>query len=510
MQVLLLIVPRLDAPKVIGDPVHGQIHISNLEYDILQLPTLNRLHQVKQTATAYLTFPGSVTTRFSHIVGALHVGDLTIRRLLQNSPKTYFDELFKDLSIDFIIKTVRLACLFHDVGHGPFSHSAERAMVRVMKKYHVQEIPEVKRLFPLGEDETEEDLPIHEFFSYKLVTNGEIKTTIKNCIEGGTEMVKSVSALLVKSHIGYAKEYSDGYSILRKIISSQIDADRMDYLLRDSLMSGVQFGQTDIFRIINNMAIKKRPKLGKYEIAIHARALGNIEDMLDARFKMYKWFYQHHAVTNTNALIKRAIEKIILERKSIANLFHWSSYASGESTDENILSIILELIKKKKNTYARFIGLFDRRYLPVSVFKHTLDYVSMIGKIKETTELQEDDKAIHNKIQSFFTQKSQPGLKTMLEKRGTLKDAYVFSENFPRTPYQPLSGKNTILIYGTSKDEGLRELTTLSPYSVKINEEWKDFPSLRVYYLIPDKTKIFSQKYVKDVRNVIAESIARS
>ena len=83
------------------------------------------------------------------------------------------------------------------------------------------------------------------------------------------------------------------YKIFTKIVSSQLDSDRMDYLLRDSLMSGVQFGNVDIDRIIQNVAIVKN-KQNVYHLAFHERALGNIEEMLDARFKMYRYFYNHH------------------------------------------------------------------------------------------------------------------------------------------------------------------------------------------------------------------------
>ncbi|MGI0074161.1 MAG: HD domain-containing protein [Nitrosotalea sp.] len=500
-------VPKLSLPKIIGDPVHGPIPLTTLEYDLLQLPTLNRLHYVKQTATAYLTFPGSVTTRFSHVIGALHVGHQIITQLIQNTSDDYYDELFKKSKKEFIIKSVRLACLFHDIGHGPFSHSAERAMLEVTKLYHKKEISEAKKLFM----EDEDDIPIHEFFSYKLVNSGEIAKTIKQHSQGGENLLKSISSLLVKAPITYAKKYPQGYSILRKIISSQLDADRMDYLLRDSLMSGVQFGRTDITRIINNMSIVKRKRPGKFEIAIHARALGNVEDMLDARFKMYKWFYQHHAVTATNALIRRAIERIIHEREEIAELFHWTSYAEGKSTDENVLSIIKKFVSRK-SSYHKFFGIVDRRYLPISVFKHIMDYSSMIEKIKEESDLFEDNKVVLSKINSFFLEKSPPLLKEMFEDKGNpLRDIYVFSEDFPRKPYEPLSEKNTILIFGTSKDDKLRELTTISPYAVKINEEWEDFPNLFVFYLIPNRRKReSSREEVRTVRNIIAQAVARS
>ena len=89
--------PRLDLPKVVGDPVHGQIPLSKLEFELLQLPTVNRLHYVKQTATAYMTFPSSVTTRFAHVVGALFIGSKIIEQLLHTLDLKDYKKLFKPL-----------------------------------------------------------------------------------------------------------------------------------------------------------------------------------------------------------------------------------------------------------------------------------------------------------------------------------------------------------------------------------------------------------------------------
>lgn len=433
------------------------------------------------------------------------MGNKIIEQLLHTLEEKEYRKLFKKLDIEFIIKSVRLACLFHDVGHGPFSHSAEYVMYKVTKSKS-GEIAEAKKLFNWKDDKPERDLPIHEYFSYKLITNGEIRDTIINHKEGSKDLVESVSSLIVKSNkLKFIKEYPDGYSILRKIISSQLDADRMDYLLRDSWMSGVKFGQTDVNRIINNMTIKKNSS-GSHEIAIHARALGSVEDMLDARLKMYKWFYQHHTVTATNTLIEDAIELMIEQDHSLARLFHWSSYASGDSTDENILSILLKLVKTE-NTFKKFKGMIDRRYIPVSIFKQTHDYKTLIDHIKRFTNIEESDDSLKDRLKKFWnTPCPKKLMKIITKKGGILKNLYLLSKNLPRaSPYRPLSTTDSILFY-TKNDNKFRELTTLSPYAVKINEEWRKFPSLFVFYVIPNVQKNEAEKY----RDFIIESIAKA
>lgn len=497
-------IPRLDLPKVIGDAVHGQIPLSNLEFDLLQLPTMNRLHYIKQTATAYLTFPSSVTTRLAHVVGALYMGNKIIEQLLHTLDKKEYDKLFKPLEREFIIKSVRLACLFHDVGHGPFSHSAEGIMYNVTKSKH-GEIEEAKKLFNWKDSKPEKDLPIHEYFSYKLITNGEIRKTIVNHKDGNRDLVESVSSLIVKSNkLKFLKEFPDGYSVLRRIISSQLDADRMDYLLRDSWMSGVKFGQTDVNRIINNMTIKENNS-GSHEIAIHARALGSVEDMLDARLKMYKWFYQHHTVTATNTLIEEAIEMMVKHDRSTAKLFHWSSYASGESTDENVLSILRKLIKSV-GAFNKFRGLIDRRYIPVSIFKQPHDYKSLIDQVKKFSGVEESDDSLKDRLGKFWNTPRPRKLMEIIAKKHRIKNLYLLSKNFPRSsPYKPLTTTDSILFY-TKNDRKFRELTTISPYAVKINEEWRKFPSLFVFYVVPNIQK----NQAEDHRDFLIESIAEA
>lgn len=393
---LLLVHIDLEYPKIIGDPIHGYVPLTKLEYNMLQLPTLTRLHFIRQNALACFVFPGAVTTRFSHVVGALHTGGKLINQLLSGISKKDFKILFSDIDPNLVVKAVRLACLFHDIGHGPFSHSTEEAMLKITREQHNEEIQEAKILF----NETNENkIPIHEFFSYKLIKNGEINDEI--CINEGTEkghiLIDFVTSLLIKSKINDTLDLQ-GYSLLRKLISSQLDADRMDYLLRDSFMSGVKFGLVDIDRIIKNMKII-RSHDGIYNIAIHERALGTIEDMLDARYKMYRWFYSHHTVVVLNELLKIAIDMLI-EDPTIGKLFHWTEYKNGYSTDDYIISRLIGQTSDEK--FGKVKGLIDRRYLPVSIFKSTPDFARIVTKVDQKMTIHHDDDTIRKLIIESF------------------------------------------------------------------------------------------------------------
>ncbi len=346
---------KIETKKIIGDPIHGYIPLTQLEYDLIQLPSMMRLHHIHQTAMAYLAFPGSVTTRFTHVVGAMYVGDKIISQLLSTIKEDDFTTLFPDLpDPEFLVKSVRLACLFHDVGHGPYSHSAEDAMLKATERINSDEVSEANQLFN-PEDKGEPS--IHEYFSYMLIKNGAIGERLKK-EEKGELLVNTILELLIKKKDTELYKTNPGFRLIRNVVSSQLDADRFDYMLRDGTMSGVKFGIVDIDRIIKNMAIVNND--GHYDLAIHERAIGSIEDMLDARYKMYRWFYSHHTVVATNELIKIGIDMLIDDDDDIGSLFHWSKFEDVYSTDEYILNILRKEIEEDSK-YIKIKSIVDRR-----------------------------------------------------------------------------------------------------------------------------------------------------
>jgi len=496
---------KLDTYKVIGDPVHGYIRITPLEYDLLQLPIMNRLHYIHQTATAQLTFPGSVTTRFSHVIGAMYLGGKIISHLLTTINEIDFRELFPGIEKpDFVVKSIRLACLFHDIGHGPFSHSSEEAMLKIMQK-HPKEIEEASKLF---ETKVEKDIPIHEYFSYKIISTGEIKEEIEK--QESLQLVKSISELLIKTkNSEIVKQNPIGYPHLRKIVSGQLDADRMDYLLRDSLMSGVKFGMVDVHRIIDNMALV-RDSSKVFHIAFHERALGSIEDMLDARFKMYKWFYNHHTVMTTNRLMEIAIDLMIEDDPSIGELFHWSSYSKGKSIDEYILLKLREFIETKKERYSNVKGLIDRRYMPASLFKRTPDYRRLTDKINQKIGVDQLKASIMKMITTFFKGDGESKLKKRIsELDDDLKTCVIFQSSLERKTYKPfLQNTDKVFLY-RKPNTRFCELLSESEYFQHINNEWIKFPNVYVSFLIPGKTKKEFEKHSDRLIDIIAEEVAK-
>lgn len=258
-------IPPLDSYKVIKDPIHGFVPLTRLEYEILQIPAFTRLHDIKQMSMAFLVFPGAVATRFTHSVGTMHLASRMAYQLLQHLDGNYYEELFpgvkKPTDLLGIIETVRLAALLHDVGHGPYSHATEEVMRECLQRAHPVEYREAKRFFHAHD----EDFAVHEYFSYRIVKSPEVSALIRReeLREGGSGEAIPVSAenvaAVIAKHEKPAKDFCTdaGISVLRKIVSGQLDADRMDYLVRDAHMSGAPYGIVDVDRIITQMSVRK-------------------------------------------------------------------------------------------------------------------------------------------------------------------------------------------------------------------------------------------------------------
>jgi HD superfamily phosphohydrolase len=362
--------------RTIRDPVHGYIRLDEVEYRILQLPVFMRLHHVRQMPTGYLVYPGVNISRFVHSLGVMHLASKIMTQLIASVDKDKYNELFPAIDDRRIVSVVRAAGLLHDIGHGPFSHSSEQTMRKALIELHADEMDEAKKI-TLEEDEKK--LPVHEYFSYKLMTeSGELKEILDENL--GARNVATLITKTKNTNTEVAKNH-DGLSILRKIVSSQLDADRMDYIIRDAAWAGVSYGSIDPDRVIGNMAIRKVKD--NYELAIHERALNAVESIVDSRFKMYKWVYHHHMVVATEELSQRLLAWLYDTITSIKKQFHWKAFQEGELSDVEIEATLKEQLNTDNNDVLNFKGFKDRRFLPVSILKRREDHAKLHQDIRQ-------------------------------------------------------------------------------------------------------------------------------
>lgn len=471
-------IPKIETARVIKDPVHGYVPMTCAEYDLIQLPLFVRLHRVRQNSMAYMTYPGATTSRFEHVVGSMFTGSKIVTQVLGEMGRDDFASLFPGLEAghgaDLLVKSVRLACLFHDVGHGPFSHAGERIMASVTPAAEMEEAESL-----LGRNPA-----LHEYFSYKLaLTDG-----VRSILEREDPMLpEAVASLLVeKAAGGLARENGAGLAAFRKMVSGQLDADRADYLARDSLMAGVGYGRIDSDRIISNMAAVQ-DKQGEYELAVHHRALGAVEDMLDARFKMYKWFYRHHAVAAADNLLEEALVQAVDDGSTDGNLFHWRSMEGGLGDDDSVLGTVAAAWRADPEKYEYYRGLWDRRHFPVSLLKRQSDYSEFARRTMEITGRSMTDADILERIEQFTASGAKANLVDDPALAGPLSAAHTMIRFAGGVPYSPLSPSDRIWMH--TDDGRLHEIREQSAYTKHINEAWMSHPSVYFSFVVPGLRK---------------------
>lgn len=271
--------------KIIRDSVHGDIYVEKEFLDLIDTPEFQRLRRIHQLSVANLVFPSAEHTRFSHSIGTFHV--------MKNIVK-HFENEFKSLNIIITDEERNLAlaiALLHDIGHGPLSHAFEG----IVKENH----EEWTKKIILSEESNINEVLIRNFglnFPEKLV---ELISKENDVREKGIKHDKNNEINL--------------FFVISSLISSQLDADRIDYLLRDSFNTGVKFGDIDLSRIINAMSLTEYND--EVYVCIEEKYLPDIEEYLLARYQMHECVYFH----DTKCEVELVIEKIFMRIRELVN-----------------------------------------------------------------------------------------------------------------------------------------------------------------------------------------------
>jgi len=272
----------------IRDPIHGAIEITADERVLVDSPQYQRLRNVKQLGFADLAFPGATHTRYSHGLGAMAVASRV------------FDALAPQLDLelddrDRFRQTLRLSVLFHDLGHAPLSHATER----IMPPAAALNLPQWVR-----RDAERAD---HEDYTLKLLLDSGLAAEIRSRFGARGIEAPHVAALVCgKPPPGaypFRSRGRDLLPILRQVVSGELDADRMDYLQRDSFFTGVNYGKFDSDWIIQNLAAVERE--GRVHLGLMHRAVFAFEDFLLSRYHMFLSVYFHYASVGYEVLLQR-------------------------------------------------------------------------------------------------------------------------------------------------------------------------------------------------------------
>ena len=276
----------LDHIYEIRCPVHGFVALNAWEREIIDQPAFQRLKRIRQLAWTDQVYPGAMHTRFEHSLGVRHVANLLFDSVVRNSRALLESDLgYNKTGLDRYRQLVRLAALLHDVGHSPFSHSSED-------------------LFP--ERDGGGKKYVHEEYSAAII-RGPLRDVIENHRANANYAFSADDvAALIEGSAGAQKGI-----FWRDLISGQMDADRMDYLLRDSHHTGVHYGRYDLHRIVGTVTALRSGENSGLRVGIQEGGWHVAEALVLARYAMFTQVYFHKTRVAYDIHIREAMKAML-------------------------------------------------------------------------------------------------------------------------------------------------------------------------------------------------------
>jgi HD superfamily phosphohydrolase len=295
---------QLSEEKVFKDPVHNYIYVdSKTIWDLINTKEFQRLRRIRQLGTSFYTFHGAEHSRFSHSLGVYEI----TRKIITQFERNGFEDWPSEERLLCLC-----AALLHDLGHGPFSHSVEK-------------------VFGVN----------HEEWSCRMIVEDtEINRVLSRV---SADFPQKVAEVIAKT---YHK------TIVVSLISSQMDADRMDYLLRDAYFTGVNYGAFDLERILRMI----RPYQGK--IVVKESGMHAVEHYLMSRYQMYWQVYFHPVTRSSEIILKKIFER--------AKVLYEAQYPF-----QFIIRPLPQLFTKKLTTPDYFI--LDEAFIQMTIMQWTFE-----------------------------------------------------------------------------------------------------------------------------------------
>ena len=241
----------------IKDPVHGYVYVTENEKDVIDTYPMQRLRRLRQLAGSEYVYPGANHTRFEHCLGVMYLAGKVVE-----NPN--LSRIVSDEEADMI----RLSGLLHDVGHGPFSHVFEQLLIRDLEK-------------------------THEDITSWIIAGSEISDKVAKMGFNPEEVAK----------LAVGKLHKTGKAFWDQIISSGVDVDKQDFIVRDTYHTGAEYGFIDVFRLIHALDV-----LGE-DLAVELGALSALEAFMIARIESFKSIYFHRVGRAGQIMLATAMEK---------------------------------------------------------------------------------------------------------------------------------------------------------------------------------------------------------
>lgn len=411
---------------LILDPIHNFIDIS--EYAVIQelidTPYFQRLRRLYQLSLVHMVYPNATHTRFAHSVGVMHVFLTLFDGVVKNSK-------LKKARIKKLRPVGAVAALLHDIGHGPFSHLSER--------------------FLDGGSFN------HEKLTRRIILETEISDILKR---------NNIDPQLICDILSH--EVSGDLLFVSQLISSQLDADRLDYLMRDALFTGVPYGKIDLHRIASTLKIwnKNNPKKTlKGTVVVLEKGKEAIENYLLGRYHMYTGVYHHKAGRcMENILVKlfeRALE-LSSGRKNLGDLAKTMTPTRMLGLDDHVL---YNIIHKWNNSSDKILKCLSKSLIDRTLFEiHEIDDIQPLDfKFDKVTELEKEFK-----------------------KKGLNPTYYFICQTETKSGYEPYRATSSDDVHTAishimiMKKNNLEEISVASPLIDAISKN--NYKSDRIFY----------------------------
>ena len=366
---------RLDETKVLKDPVHSYIHIHyEVIWNCLDSKEFQRLRRIRQLGGDFQVYPTAEHSRFSHSLGVYEI----VRRMV-----TEVKSLCIELT-EYEKVCVMLAGLLHDVGHGPFSHAFE----------HVTNHS-------------------HEEYTAKIILGDTELNSILRAVS--KKMPEDIVSIIQHTHEN---------DILNQIVSGQLDADRMDYLLRDSYFTATSYGQFDLERILRTMRVRKTSE-GRKVIVVKHTGIHSVEDYIMARYQMYWQVYYHPVARSYEAVFIQLFNRLKDIFKDNKDYFE----------DMKVLIPFLEKAEVSEEEYYR-------------LDENSLLYYCALIQDKEDVIAADLAKRLQNrKLFEYvdYNEENLAQIQNMLRENGYDEQYYLRIENIEASVYSPYKGRKILI-----------------------------------------------------------------
>jgi len=526
-------------PFVIRDPVHGYLVVAAHERIVVDDPVTQRLRRITQTGLAEYVFPEARTSRFIHSLGAMHLASRFVLAALENAEeevaKRFFDDIetrvpkysgvgdsiadllqqngtlsalatvrcsFRHKSLmtsrirelmAVVEASVRLAALFHDLGHLPFSHDVEYAL----KDYAALQESKKRKLSDPFLAIAGAEAP-HEEIGHRLaeLVFQSLADEISPAVRASFEIATAILNTKIPKYDLQKRPHATTMQWLHSLVDGEIDADRADYLLRDGRALGLDFAHYDVDRLVSNLVLIYDPNLG-FVTAVNETGLAALESFCLSRSRSNQVFVRHHKVAQASVALRHASVK-----------------AFDDPATRQLVSVIEELgassLAGRRDLLGKLAVFDDAWWIQVlrQIQQHesdnltraclnlTLDRTRTLRSVwKRKGELTEKQfRAINAKVEELIAPES--GRIDLANKRRELLNDGILIMPYKFKPYARREPDKKSVMMIKTKDR-TEPASTVSPLINRLQDAWDE--DLHLYAFVRSDSGLTLEKVIEAV-----------